>query len=1128
MTFPLHSLAGLLLLFILLPLSALDAAELLLPLNRTAYLRNERIEIAIVGLAKDEKARVELVPDSAVALPLRFELTGDGGTVNAILPGYALQPARYALQLNGAKQSQELTIASGYRSSDTLTSQTIADDQIRQAGGNFSVSNAFVFGLLDQGQPSLNLRRLSPGLDIQQRLIAMEMPSLIYMYYTGYVLHKPWGTEKSWEAADMTEAMRLFNFHAGQRLRRFSGNIISVGTIDEPGLSWGKTPAGGMASGYPGWDGAAWYEERGLSFTNDPAALSDADWMKYLTIRCGILGEQNEQAKKDLQTVCRNHAGGFRFSTDLYAPHALMDGTDPWNQRINHIPSTHVFLDWGGGKLSVIGGLYLEKSHQPDALVAHAMNGQLFGERVPQPQTRFAYHLMLNSMLAAGLESNWWLNYGGMSHEDLAAVNEPAQRIGPVLRNATLLGQPQPAHDVAVLWSFTELGMRLKDITAKEASKKTGEQIALMIADLPENAVTKEGRLDINAYSVGTNYKSQVLNMHQSLNRAGYPAHIVHERVLSSTLLKHKGYRTLVIVGQTFDLPEPVRQVIDEFVAGGGQVLVDATSTVTFPGAKVVDANLKDAGYRWSISFALKESDFGNKRDFSYSQTNHFMDRFARAAVPAVKAAMRDTASKPAISTDSDWLGCERRIAGDCQVIAIINGHEALPETAADKSYYLYNYAPYEATVALPSIPVGHHVYVLEGLDWKQARKVDAPDQPQKLSFAAGEMKLFISTTEPIGDPQLRIGARYPQGISVHGHLGKAHVVWPVTLTLTAPNGQVLATRHTATGIHGELMETLPLSDNAAPGEYTVAMTVSVPGGPVTKSATFERIAKLAEPQLIPPVRVVNSFRVQEFLQSKAAVTIAVGHASHRPLAEQLAQGLRERGLTVTVRPEAEVWTKATYPRVWDPSIAVWSPDAEDRLKDRPVSRRLTIETTHYNRHRVADDAGQAIKDEWRQPGTLLTVTGAGCAIEENGRFDGYEAGCRLYVTDQKRIECVSGRSVETQTTPEVRQRWAREWAVLEHHVGGFHLVPQLPEAVRCSDHLILLGDSTTSELVRFLQAGELLDLPVDAKYPGPGKSLIQFAFSPFAVEKNLLFIGASDMAGLKAGVDGLPGLEVR
>src|SRR3569623_656283 len=111
-----------------------------------------------------------------------------------------------------------------------------------------------------------------------------------------------------------------------------------------------------------------------------------------MTVRCDILRQNMDWARQDLKTFWPDVV----FSTDLYAPHAVMDGTDPLNQTANDIPSTHVFLAWGVGRVGVIGALYLEKAHDPNVKIAHAMNGQLFGKVVPQPQQRYAYHVTMN------------------------------------------------------------------------------------------------------------------------------------------------------------------------------------------------------------------------------------------------------------------------------------------------------------------------------------------------------------------------------------------------------------------------------------------------------------------------------------------------------------------------------------------------------------------------------------------------------------------------------------------------------------------------------------------------------------------------------------------------------------
>jgi len=352
------------------PGTAGAAAELILPQTRNAFYCAEPIELAVAGLAKGDSATVECQSTAGPAA-LRFDVHGDGSTVAVTLPPRALAPGEYTVRLDG-KDSVKLTLASGVRPSTLLLSQTsVQPAQMRDAGGNSVLGNAFSFGLLEpDGQPSANLRRRSPGLDAFDRALALDLPTLVYMYWTGYVTHKPFGTEKSYVSADMIEATRLLSFHTAQRLRRYGRNIVSVGAIDEPGLPWGDTPAGGMASGFPNWNEQAWYEARGWKYTQDLANQSDADWMKYMGLRTGILRDSLEQAKHDLKAVWPEVA----FRQDLYALHAIMDGTDTRTQQVNDDVTTHAFFDFWGGPLAVPGQLYWEKAHAPLAPIAHAMN----------------------------------------------------------------------------------------------------------------------------------------------------------------------------------------------------------------------------------------------------------------------------------------------------------------------------------------------------------------------------------------------------------------------------------------------------------------------------------------------------------------------------------------------------------------------------------------------------------------------------------------------------------------------------------------------------------------------------------------------------------------------------------
>lgn len=1112
------------------PGMAPTATRLVLPQNRGAFYSDEPIQLAIAGLPAGATSTVEFIPQKAGPSSLTFTVKGDGTTTSVVLPGYSLAPNTYTIRLDG-RDGGAVTITTGVNESSMFLSQTQGWEQVRASGGNFAVSNAFTFG--EVGPDGLPLKtsrgRHSQGQNAFERAIVQNLPSLVYMYWTGFVTHKPWGSEKSWAEATMVDTMRLFNLHTAQRIRRYNRNILSVGTLDEPGLSWGKTPAGGMASGFPNWDEAPWYEARGWKFSSDIAAESDADWIKYMTIRCGIMKENQNNARLDLKSIWPEMV----FSTDLYAPSAIMDGTDPLNQEVNDIPSSHVFMDWGIGKPGVIGAIYLEKAHNPSAKLAHAMNGQLFSPAVPQPQQRDAYRVMLNGMLAAGLHSNWWLNMAGMKPPDLAAVNEPGLRYGPLFQEMTPEGKPHPSsgtalpgvatpsanadgHDVALLWSFTEAAMRQKEMAAKESTKKTGEQIKLMIAALPENSALKDKDLAINAYSIGGNYKEQILTAHQALSRAGYPAHIVHEKLLPRGILKP--YKTLVIVGQTFALPADVQKAIADFTAAGGRVVVDGTTTVKFNGAVVTTANFKDPAYRWTPLFLQDEKTFKTPKEASYFKTNFFMDQPARDAVPSIKQAMAGTKSQPVFTSDSAFLCGERHLGGEGQMLLVLNANEALPEVADDKRYGIYNYAPLTTNFKLRGIKPGSEVYVIEGADWSKVSKVEDPQAVQTATFEPGEMKIYL--VAPRAPEPLQGSTRVQAGALELSVASRLKMPWPLTVTVTAPDGNALYRCYRALDATGTYRESFPLGLNASAGNYVV--TVENPVDKLKLTFNNNVAPGAAAPRgVVGAVQVFDETATRKLLRSKPTIVIATGSDAQTAAANQLASALTKIGAKASVAPEKTVWRKARYPRVWDPFIKVYVPQGEEKTPEG-YDPKITVDLhTGDEAVAVAQTAdGKDLGDSWRKPNTLATVTGDGFIDYSYEHF--YEPGCKIYIDAKSRLVVIKGQATQVQATDEVRRKWSRPWSRLSSYVGTDRLVPQLPEAYSVDTHLILLGDSTGSELVAALQASDLLTQVADANYPGPGKALLSYAWSPFGLGKDVILVGASDDAGIAAGINHL------
>ncbi len=1095
--------------------SASVASQLILPQQRHAYYIDEPIELAIAGLKNKTHATLTFIPDHdrAQQYVTSVQADGSGAATTVVLPAYSLAPGTYTVELNDRKVST-LHVASGVIDSTFLISQTIPYKQLEDADANFFLGNAFNFGRFSKdrtGPLTTNLRASrSAGFQVFERAIAHNLPTLVYMYWTGYVTHKPFGSLKSWGAPANTNAMRLLNFHTAQRLRRYQRNIMSVGTIDEPGLSWGQTPSGSTTTGFASWDERAWYEQRGWAFTHDPASRSDDDWMAYMAIRTTMLQEQQAQAKRDLKTVWPDVA----FSTDFYAPQAVLDGTDPMHQQINDFPTSHVFVDWGIDRLGTYSAVMLEKSYAPTAKLAHAMNGQLTGALAPLPNQIDAYRVALNGLFAAGVSSNWWLNTRPMRPQDLAAINAPAKRMGALLQAFSL-----EDHDVAVLWSATEIIMREKAITAHAATPQSGTTINVKISNLPENTAVTDLERPVDAYNIGGDYKESVLTAHYATSRAGYAAHIVHERTLPDGILNN--YRVLLIVGQTFDFPPEVRRAIEAFVAAGGQVMVDQSTTLSLAEAIVIPTRLSGLAYRWNTLFNQPSKAFKTRREASYFKTNHFMDEPVRQAVKPFRTALQFTSARQWVETDSNELVVARHVAGDGQAIMVINGHEQLPEIAEDQKYWMYNYAPQHAQYRLRNLPKGAVVYTMEGRDWSQTGQLNDPHATIEGAFVPGEMKLYLIAPRPPAGLTLDVQTT-DTGLQLDVGLDALHMPWPLVITIENPHGDTIYHVNRATLAQGRYAESFPLGTNAIPGTYRVRL--SSPLGPFEqqREVIFQPTPTKLQP-IQATVRVFDADAIRTFLATKPQVTIAVGRAPHhQAVADQLATALTEQGIAAVAKPEAEVLRKVAYPRIWNPYVKVYrdaGPQAD--LTGKTIARQLTLSTRADGKVVAQTPAGETV-NAWRQPQTLLTIGEGGYVDWLANHETCYEPGVMLYIGQRRRIEVIKGEATEHQTTAAFRQRWAKPWTWLRSHSGAHQLSPQLPEAftttTTAEGHVILLGDSTTSHATAVLQASDLLTQLVDQAYPGAGKSLVSFAWSPFAVSQHAIVIGASDEAGLKAG----------
>jgi hypothetical protein len=717
----------------------------------------------------------------------------------------------------------------------------------------------------------------------------------------------------------------------------------------------------------------------------------------------------------------------------------------------------------------------------------------------------------MNEMLAAGLDSNWWLNTGNMTPDELVAVNGPAERMGPLFHEMTLAD-----HDVALLWSFTEIGMREKEICAKESAKKGGEQIKLLVP-IPDATDLPPQELATSAYEVGAVYAQQVIGLHQILRRAGYAPQVIHERLLPGGVLKN--YKVLVLVGQTFEFPAEVRKAIDDFIAADGKVVIDSSTKLKLEGSVTIAADISGAAIRGENvrREQAKKAAGANKAELSRAGSNGEETKFHRDRVSAVKAAMQQTPARPIfVSNELSFVG-ERHVAGEGALVMVLSAHEELKETVGNEGEFpRYNPVPKEAIFKLSGVPAGSAVMEISGLDWNRAARVELTDAPLSRQFDAGEMKLYLIAPQmPSG---LDVAAKAEEGqLQVEVKLQGAKMPWPFQLTVTAADGRPLVSIYRATNAEGNFAVALPVGLNAAGGPLTVSVRSTIAAGPGGEAKVDMAAAAPQPGQLTEASRVFDEPAIRKLLAAKPEVVIAIGNEAHAPVATDLAAKLSAAGIKAAVKQESEIIRRAAYPRVWDPYARLVKAAGDEKQPPAEVKQQVAVATDAAGNVTAKSADGKDVAD-WKTPGTLVTIGGDGYLDWIGPHEFAYEAGCKLFVNDQRQLVVLKGEQTEVKTTDEFRARWSRPWSRLDSHVGGYQLPPSLPEAYASDSHLILLGDSTTSEAVAALQASELLLQTADAKYPGPGKALVSFAWSPFGVEKNVILIGASDEAGLKAG----------
>src|SRR5690606_35568781 len=121
--------------------------------------------------------------------------------------------------------------------------------------------------------------------------------------------------------------------------------------------------------------------------------------------------------------------------------------------------------------------------------------------------------------------------------------------------------------------------------------------------------------------------------------------------------------------------------------------------------------------------------------------------------------------------------------------------------------------------------------------------------------------------------------------------------------------------------------------------------------------------------------RIFDEEAIRSFLTEKPAVVIAIGNDAQQAAADKLAAALKAKGIDAQVKPEAEAYSKALYPRVFNPYARQYTPGGEEQQPQGEVTQNLTLARDADGVVTITDADGKKVTD-WRQPNTVITIAG--------------------------------------------------------------------------------------------------------------------------------------------------------
>jgi hypothetical protein len=852
-----------------------SAAELriLLPLNRTAYQTNERINLAVVRSANQALAAGDLVlkvqGEDGSRLSFTFPVAKadpEGGAARAVehlhLNGWLLRPGKYTVEAgcDGATASTPIELYSHVRHSSfrlvNWGGQSKGPDQLPEGEENLGF-NLFMGYENDSGnfiRAGVDYMRnctMSGGHQMDLRLECDWSDPYVIRGGTRRVVRQA--------LADRTR-----------------GNTIGVHFYDEPGLTWMKDAKGemtphGIPSQVRSFEAAFGYPPP-VASKIDPKNPEDvARWKQWARWKLGFMDAAWKDAQAGVRAVDPDY---LSVTQSQYGFSAFTDGYYFNVVRSLAVISGHGgYHDFGPGYFNP--SLFLEFARARDFRRPNWYLPTWYGNTTAD-QFRLEQYLSFQTDIQ-GVMCPPELD---PAHPDKVAAtqgivesNKLAGRLGPIFTTLPVTRPP-----VAMLYSLSQfIHSQTQDRTKNYAHEMAhGKKVSF-------------------TYLAGKLLQQQFMV-------------VLDEDVLDGTLAAN--HKALIITSVDY-LDPKVIEAIEAFAKDGGLVLLTGDCTVKIVGAVNlgVAPRFPDEA---KIDELVKEKKY---QEAGALTTMRHSLAVARTLADAIGPQLRKAGIKPIFTCDEPGIVATRQAAGDVEYLFAVNA------THDPQGNPMLGVKAATATIGLDDD--GRPIYdAIHGGAVKELARKGGHLQGQ-FRFGPGQMRVFARTARPIGGvkaatPMLRRDYTLEQGplqvalgavvLDDKGGLLSGSI--PLRIRVIDPLGSVRYDLYRATD-RGTLTLSLPLASNDPPGKWKVQITELLGNTEDTATFTYEAVkscAQTAGASRRAIALAADCDKVFRFFRTHQAVTVVKGAGEYNnAAAERLAKVLQPWNVRCTIVSAADV-----------------------------------------------------------------------------------------------------------------------------------------------------------------------------------------------------------------------------